>query len=54
MTTIWEVDNSYNRFWMEGGLWYGYAYNDQKGIFIFDDTGHKSFVDILTSTWEDG
>ena len=54
MTTIWEADESYNSFWREGDLWYGWVYNDHLGRFIFDNTGNESFVDLLNSIWEDG
>lgn len=50
MTTI-KLDESHNLAWKEGDLWYGYAYNEDRGIFIFDDIGHENFTDMLDYLW---
>lgn len=52
MTTIITPDESYNLAWKEGDLWYGYAYNDELGRYIFDDLGHKSLMDLWSYLWK--
>jgi hypothetical protein len=54
MIAVFKENKAYNSFWREGELWYGWAYNDNLGRFIFDDTGHESFVDILNQVYGDG
>ncbi len=40
-----------NLTWNEGGLWYGYTYNEQHRTFLFDDTGHEDMADLWDSLW---
>jgi hypothetical protein len=40
-----------NLTWEEGGLWYGYTYNEQHKIYLFDDIGHESMTDLWDSLW---
>jgi hypothetical protein len=54
MIAVFRENEARNSFWQEGDLWYGYSYNDHLGRFIFDDTGHESFVDILNQVYGDG
>jgi hypothetical protein len=50
MTTI-KIDESHNLAWKEGDLWYGYAYNEDRGIFIFDDIGCELIIDMWDYLW---
>jgi hypothetical protein len=54
MIAVFKENKTDHSFWMEGNLWYGWIYNKDKGRFIFDDTGHESFVDVLNEVWKDG
>jgi hypothetical protein len=41
-----------NLSWIEGDLWYGWAYNQKFKRYYFDDTGYKSIMDLFHSTWD--
>jgi len=40
-----------NLSWEEGGLWYGYTYNEMHKTYLFDDIGHESLTDLWDSLW---
>ena len=40
-----------NLTWEEGGLWYGYTWNEMHNIYLFDDTGHDSMTDLWDDLW---
>ena len=40
-----------NLSWNEGGLWYGYTYNEMHKTYLFDDIGHESLGDLWDSLW---
>jgi len=40
-----------NLSWNEGGLWYGYTYNEMHKTYLFDDIGHEELSDLWDSLW---
>jgi hypothetical protein len=40
-----------NLTWEEGGLWYGYTYNEMHKTYLFDDTGHEDMTTLWDSLW---
>jgi hypothetical protein len=40
-----------NLSWEEGGLWYGYTYNEMHKTYLFDDIGYDSLTDLWDSLW---
>ena len=40
-----------NLSWEEGGLWYGYTYNEMHKTYLFDDIGHESLTDLWDNLW---
>ena len=40
-----------NLSWNEGGLWYGYTYNEMHKTYLFDDIGHESLADLWDNLW---
>ena len=40
-----------NLSWNEGGLWYGYTYNEMHKTYLFDDIGYESLTDLWDSLW---
>jgi hypothetical protein len=40
-----------NLSWNEGGLWYGYTYNEQHRTYLFDDIGHEELSDLWDNLW---
>jgi hypothetical protein len=40
-----------NLSWNEGGLWYGYTYNEQHRTYLFDDIGHEDLSSLWDSLW---
>lgn len=37
--------------WNEGGLWYGYTYNEMHKTYLFDDIGYESLADLWDNLW---
>jgi hypothetical protein len=52
MISAIEEDEALNSAWIEGDLWYGWAYNDELGRFVFDDTGHELITDLWSYLWK--
>lgn len=48
-----EIENEQpnNLSWNEGGLWYGYIYNEMHKTYLFDDIGYESLTDLWDSLW---
>jgi len=40
-----------NLSWEEGGLWYGYTYNEMHKTYLFDDIGHEELSDLWDNLW---
>jgi hypothetical protein len=40
-----------NLTWEEGGKWYGYTLSEMHNIYLFDDIGHDSMVELWESLW---
>ena len=40
-----------NLSWEEGGLWYGYTYNEMHKTYLFDDIGEESLTDLWDNLW---
>ncbi len=40
-----------NLSWEEGGLWYGYTYNEMHRTYLFDDIGHEDLASLWDSLW---
>jgi len=47
----YEKERPTNLSWEEGGLWYGYTYNEMHKTYLFDDIGHKELSDLWDSLW---
>lgn len=40
-----------NLTWEEGGLWYGWHFNEMHKIYLFNDIGHESMADLWHDNW---
>ena len=40
-----------NCSWEEGGLWYGWTFQEMHKIYLFDDVGHETMTDLWDSLW---
>jgi hypothetical protein len=40
-----------NLTWEEGGLWYGYTYNEMHKTYLFDDIGHETMTELWDNLW---
>jgi len=40
-----------NLTWEEGGLWYGYTYNEMHKTYLFDDIGYETMTELWDNLW---
>lgn len=51
-----EIDKALNEpttnlTWEEGGLWYGYTYNEMHNTYLFDDIGYETMTELWENLW---
>jgi hypothetical protein len=40
-----------NLTWEEGGLWYGYTFNEMHNTYLFDDIGYETMTELWDNLW---
>lgn len=40
-----------NLTWEEGGLWYGYTFNEMHNLYLFDDIGYETMTELWDNLW---
>lgn len=47
-----KEDMSTNLTWEEGGLWYGWHFNLMHKVYLFNDIGYESMMELWQDNWQ--